>query len=132
MPLTIMQPGMLLLASQATLSQAAAEARLFQNDHRPTPTDLITDYVECDFDGYVGPLLIAWGIAVYDGDNAVKNLGGTLLWRRTVGVNSNLVYGIYFLDMDGDVTFAERFAAPRSLSHVDDYVEFFPEIRFSV
>lgn len=100
--------------------------KLFQNDTVPAFTDTIADYVECDFAGYVAGTPIAWGAPIINGSNQGELNGTQINFTHDGGSTGNTVYGIFVVDVGGNLLYAERFPAPISMTTAGDTIPYVP------
>ena len=94
--------------------------RLYQNDMTPTPNSVVGDFTIADFGGYTSKTIATWGDPWIDALGRAITLAPTQTWAATGVAPSNLVYGWYFLDVNGDLALAGRFDAPVSMGVVTD------------
>lgn len=81
---------------------------LFKNDHTPSPTDTLADYVEADFHGYSAQQLDNWNSPSLVG-NTAQITHPTVTWTKTAGSPTGLVFGYYvWSDSIGEFWWAER------------------------
>jgi hypothetical protein len=96
------------------------QVHLFKNDHIPTVTDILADYVEADYQGY-GSLAIAWAPPFIDGDGKAQVLGTPCVFLKLAGGVSNTVFGVYVTEIGGtNVSYALRFTSPRPMIGAGD------------
>jgi len=94
--------------------------RLFKNDHVPTESDTVTDYVEADFTGYASITLSNWDDPTYSSGKA-RIEHPQVSWTNT-GAAAQDVYGYYITDASGLLLWAERDPnAPITLGPSDTY-----------
>lgn len=125
------QDFLVALADQAILAPLVFALYLFQNDHVPAADDVAANYVEADFDGYPGPIILTWGLGFLNAAGAGENDAALLSWTKTAGIVSNTVYGAYALTSAGDLMFAERFDAPILMGPTGALISYLPRMRFS-
>lgn len=80
--------------------------RLFSNPPDPPDNPQLSDFTETTFDGYA-PKPAAFSAPFIEGLNAVLLNGGPYLWTRGSGPVSDVVYGYYVTDIDGDLAFCQ-------------------------
>lgn len=89
-------------------NNGSLKIELFKNDRIPAPTDVVGDYIPADFHGYTPFSLDNWGSPVFVG-NTCQITHATIVWTRTTGSPSSLVYGYYVTSDDsGELYWAER------------------------
>jgi hypothetical protein len=98
--------------------------RLFQNDHEPDPTDMAGDYVQATFSGYPGYTELTWGDAFLNASDQGQVNAAQVLWEHSGGATGNTIYGVYVTDDDDILQYAERFAAPISMTTSADSLEY--------
>jgi len=103
---------------QASLDAAVYDdMRLFKNNHTPASTDTVSDYTEADFSGYPGSVGPTWGAPFINGDDKGEIDAAPVTYTHNGGATANTIYGVYFLDADGDLVYADRFGAPIVLTN---------------
>lgn len=102
---------------------------LFSNAAVPSRNSLLTDFVECTFDGY-GPLGAAWVSAFQNGVEDVST-APALSFVAGAGLSGpEDVYGYYVLDTDGDLAWAEAFVGGHTtVSVVGQEIKVFPQLK---
>ena len=102
--------------------------KLFQNNHVPAVTDTEANYTEATFSGYAGIDIHALsGAAFVNGSGQGEVDCTTQTFSFSGGAISNLVYGAYVVDSAGQLVYAERFAAPVSMSASPDQIIYTPK-----
>lgn len=107
--------------------------RLYKNDLTPGSTTVLSQFIECDFDGYaaIGPLV--WGSAFYNASGDAVVVAQTCQFEASSPDNPNNVYGYYVTKgaTGSEVyKFAERLATTYAVPRADDAVIVYP--RFSL
>lgn len=99
---------------------ATVELHLYKNDVAPTPTSILADFTEADFDGY-GPETItpvSWPIFLKGISQAVA-VGPAIVFSPTGSVTPNLVYGYFVTDSTGArLLWGERFEEEQVMNGV--------------
>jgi len=125
------------LAAAVWISNRAAEPdwtmHLFQNDYDPTPGDVLADYEEADFSGYVAQALEmgSWDF-VGTVDHVVTTSANFSCQFTADGslVGEQIVYGYYLTDNSGNYRWGERFEVPRTIL-ANDVLFVNPQMRFA-
>jgi hypothetical protein len=81
---------------------------LFQNNYTPVDTTVVGDLTEATFDGYAANALAGWSAAALDVNNKAATEAPLSTFTKTAGATTNTIYGVYCLDVDGDLAYAER------------------------
>ncbi len=85
---------------------------LYRVDHVPAAGDLVTDYVEADYEGYAAQAATTWSAALTLGPTTFTE-ADELAFVKGVGGTGNDVWGYYVTDAGGTVLlWAERDPAP--------------------
>jgi len=102
--------------------------KLFQNNHTPAVTDTEANYTEASFSGYAAVDIHAlWGAAFVNASGQGEIDCTTQTFAFGGGAVTNLVYGAYVVDNAGKLIYAERFAAPISMSASPDQIIYTPK-----
>lgn len=94
---------------------------LYKNNYTPVPNEIITDYVEADFNGYAA---VDFDPADFDPAVVLANVAGKTLdhsldfTHGSSGI-AQTVYGYFITDDAGDLAWGERFATARTLQVTD-------------
>lgn len=88
-------------------------ARLYVNNHVPTPYDTLADYTPCTVPG-VNPLPTTWPfVPADDGDGTASVRGAVVQWTPSMIASGQDVYGVVFVDdVSGQFQYAQKFATP--------------------
>jgi len=87
--------------------------KLFSNNFTPIEGSVEGDFTESTFTGYVEQTGVAFLADVINGDGSVSSvMGGNVQFLQTATTISELAYGYYLLDNDGDLIGGEKFNAP--------------------
>lgn len=90
----------------ATLIEGGS-LRLYSNNHPPADGDVAGDYTECTFPSYAPKTLTGWPASTLDGSNRASSALAFQTWTAGTIVSPEDVYGIFLLDVDGDLAYAE-------------------------
>lgn len=104
------------------------KARLFKNNHVPTPGTDLASLTVADFSGYAEVDLSALTLTMINGAHqGFRQQAGVSFIHNGGGVG-NLIYGWYIVaTLPGqfeDLMFVERFPAPQSVTAFGDTVQF--------
>lgn len=121
---TFCEGGWLKIWDSAVAAGKLARLHLFKNNHTPLYTDTAADYTEADFSGYGAYQALAWGSAFVNGSNEGEIDATALTWTHNGGGTANTVYGVYITDGANALMYAERFAAPVSMSANGDKITY--------
>jgi len=94
--LVVCEDGSIVLLDQIRNDLIAnADLRLFKNNHTPSPTDTLADFVEADFDGYAPKTLTSWAPPYINGSGKAEIDEINRTFTQTgVGTTCD-VYGYY-------------------------------------
>jgi len=97
------------LSKQIAELLEGATLHLYKNNHTPANADALdaSDYVEADFPGYSSQSLDSWPFPSLDGSNRASSALSPIVFTAGAIVTPQDVYGIYVLDVDGDLAYAE-------------------------
>lgn len=114
------------------LTDALSDAltlRLFKNDYTPVAASVAGDFTEADFGGYAEKPLAAndWSAPATNAEGKAESEQPEQSWTNTSAVPQT-VYGVYVVDGDGNVRWAERFASPQSIEQNSE-IHFTPKFR---
>jgi len=124
----VQQGDTLILDRLVADAQVLNTLKLFQNNHVPAVTDTQANYTEATFSGYASVDITAlWGAAFVNGNGQGEIDCATQTFSFGGGAVTNLVYGAYVTDSGGNLIYAERFAAPVSMSAVPDQIIYTPK-----
>lgn len=102
---------------------------LYQNDFTPNDEVVIGDMTVADYHGYAEVALTTYIAPYTDPDGKAVLTTPQCVFAFTAGVPTNLVYGWYILDKDGDLLAAGRFDNPVNFAAVGNalvlHVEFY-------
>ncbi len=102
------------LANAAAGILAGSLVHLYQNNYVPTPLDVVANYTEATYTGYVAQAVLAasWNPVVQP-DGSAGLIGPGLFFNPTATTVANVVYGYYVTDSTGLILlWAEQFPAP--------------------
>lgn len=103
-------------------TQPTYQIALFQNDYHPVPGVALGDLVEADFEGYGRAAMdnTDWVVGAVTG-NVARAVNGTVAHFEVENtfVGSQLIYGFFVTNDDGDLRWVVRFATPRELFAFD-------------
>lgn len=102
--------------------------KLFANNHVPTVTDVNGDYTEATFSGYSSFALGTWNAAFVNGDGKGEIDADPAAFVHNGGGVSNTIYGAYVVNAAGDVVYAERFDAPRTMGANGDTINYIARV----
>jgi len=74
------------------------KVKLFKNQATPGPGSVLTDFQECDFDGYAESTAVVWGPALTNSLNQAFTVGGNKQFTCTGSTKPNTVYGYFLVD----------------------------------
>jgi len=95
---------------------------LYKNNYTPVDTSVLGNFIEANFSGY-NFVTTAMGAAVEIGGKATSTDAAARLFTHNGGGTANSIYGYYVTDFAiTKVVWAERFAAPISMSAVPDQI----------
>lgn len=102
---------------------------LFTNNHTVTRNSVLSDFVECDFDGYASQDP-AWVAAVQSGSEDVA-LAPALEFIAGAGLaGPQTVYGYFVTDDDDEYSWGETFVdGPTTVTVVGQIVRIFPQLK---
>lgn len=103
---------------------------LFKNNHTPVLGDILADFTEADFSGYVPQDIGAFGAAVFAVDRATALASAALTWTNSTGAVGNSIYGVFVTNNAGTVLiFAERGpAVPIDMTTAGKTMSYTPQI----
>jgi hypothetical protein len=103
---------------------------LFQNNITPNPNNVLSDFTEADFTGYLASGAITWGTPVYAPDGTPTVYGDLKTFTAGSPVTqSNVVYGWYITDSPATkVMAARRFDAAININAPSQAVSVVPSI----
>lgn len=96
-----------LAVAELVRAHAVWSARLFRNDRTPSIGDTAASYTQADFSGYSGQQALAYGEPGFQNDRALMT-ALPLSWVHDGGPDDNLIFGVYVVDGDGELIYAER------------------------
>lgn len=102
---------------------------LFQNNWTFDRNTVLTDLVECDFDGYASQDPV-WTASFQNGVEDVAT-SPSLTFTAGAGLaGPQTVYGYYFLDEDGDLSWGETFAGgPVTIAVIGQTLVVYPQLK---
>lgn len=125
---------------RATMNGAGLDkdvfVRLFKNNITPVATNVVGDFTEADFKGYVAGGIQAdtWAAAVVAGSGYMiaGNTTEHVYDSGAGGSASNDVYGAYVVDEDNNCLAAERFpGAPIVMAADGNEIHYTPQIKLT-
>lgn len=82
---------------------------LYVNDRVPTPTDILSDYVEASFPGYAPQTMTGWTSAIIIADGIAQSQDDLHTFScSSTPVPSQSVYGTYWTDPSNNLVRAAR------------------------
>lgn len=96
---------------------------LYKNPHNPVPGDVLSNYDECDFPGYVQGVVVLgdFGSPVVTGNVATSTNSTVNTFTGAGGTWSpQIVYGYFLLDGADNLVGAEAFVNPRVMNPGDE------------
>src|SRR5262245_4612321 len=105
---------------------------LYKHDYDPTPQSKLTDFIECDFDGYAKSTNITWGATFVNALlQAVTTSVAALEFKATGSTKPQVVHGYYIADEPPTkVVFAESFNTPVPINDATAAVVLVPTFAF--
>jgi hypothetical protein len=108
---------------------AGAKMHLFQNNLVPNPLNVLADFTEATFTGYVVPAAITWNTPYTDSAGSAEVIGTVQQFEATGSAITNIVYGYFVTDGAGAVLlYAESFSTPVSVAQAGDAVIVLPKV----
>jgi hypothetical protein len=124
---TFMDPYELNILSKAIQTQMSAGTfgvlNLYQNNHIPTPGDVVGDYTVATFDGYAAVVYKA-SSGPYRWPDGSYGPFQVCSFPMTAATTPNTIYGCYCLDPTGALAFAIRFDQPVAMVDAFSTCEF--------
>jgi len=99
---------------------ATVDLHLYQNDVAPSPTSVLADFAEADYDGYAAEAITptTWPVFLQGIAQAVA-VGPAIVFTPTGSVTPNVIYGYYVTDNTGArLLWGERFADQKVMNGV--------------
>lgn len=99
---------------------ATVDLHLYQNDMAPSPSSVLADFTEADYDGYAEETITpaTWAVFLQGISQAVA-VGPGVVFSPTGSTTPNVIYGYYVTDNTGArLLWAERFAEPKVMNGV--------------
>jgi len=99
---------------------ATVDLHLYQNDMAPSPSSVLGDFTEADYDGYAEETITPGTWAVFlQGISQAVAVGPGIVFSPTGATTPNVVYGYYVTDNTNTrLLWAERFAEPKVMNGV--------------
>lgn len=103
------------------------ELHLYSSNHTPADTDTESTYsaIEPSNAGLEGQTVSDWGDAALV-SNVATTEAGLYTFTVTAGSLPVTIYGVYYLDVNGDFSWAELFDDPVTLENNGESVSFVP------
>lgn len=106
-----------------------AKVKLFKNEKTPSSGDVLADYTEADFTGYVESTAVTWGTPYVDEVGRAVILGDLKTFAATGSGTTNIIYGYYVVDSAEEVLlYAEKFEEPRDMDETADAIPVIPRV----
>lgn len=106
-----------------------AKVKLFKNDKTPSSGDVVGDYTEADFTGYVESTAITWGTPYIDDVGRAVILGDLKTFAASGSATTNTVYGYYVVNAAEDtLLYAEKFDVAKEMDESADAIPVIPRI----
>lgn len=103
--------------------------RLYQNNFTPSPTSVLGDFTVATFDGYANKAIAAWGAVFLDPLGLATTIAPLQTFTMTGATTPNIVYGAYYLDKNGALMWAERFAVPVNFAAAGNTLPLVPKFQ---
>ena len=109
---------------------------LFQNNITPVPTNVVGDFIEADFPGYVASDSITWNTPYLDAGLNANVVGQMLEFELSSASVTQTIYGYYAVGKQGSDTvgitliYSERFGQPVALNYEGQAVVMAPAYQF--
>lgn len=119
------------LAELKTAMINGGNIRLFQNDLDPTPSTVLGDLTEATYTGYAMIAVAAWNAGYTEPTTGRGTIVTPLAqFQPTGSAVTNLIYGWYYTDADGDLVCCGRLSgAPIAMAGVGDAIPLFVKLQ---
>jgi hypothetical protein len=119
----------------AFLGSPTGKMKLLVTDHQPLPDDLIDEWEEATFDGYVAASGITWGDPVLDDDGnwmVAATAPVQFIWHHTAEDPSvtQTVFGYAYTRTGGELVYVQMFDNPQVMDKEGASITFLPVFRY--